>query len=218
METTERSTSFGELLARYRKAAGLTQEELAERARLSRNAISALERGSRQKPRRDTVVLLAAALELADEERSRLLVAARRHRQLANVTPPPPAEMAGDHAVSSSPQLPPSNLPHPPTPLIGREQEVSQATALLAREEVRLLTLTGVGGVGKTRLALEVASLLRSAFSSGVFFVSLAAVTEAELVTDAVAAVLGVREQAEHTVLQHPECLSCREKCAARSG
>src|SRR5271165_1628310 len=184
MEITERSSPFGDVLARYRKAAGLTQEELAERARLSRNAISALERGSRQSPRRDTVVLLAAALELADEERSQLLVAARRHRQFADVTPPPP------------PQLLPSNLPHPPTPLIGREQEVSQATALLAREEVRLLTLTGVGGVGKTRLAIEVASLIRPAFSSGVFFVSLAAVTEAELVTDAVAAVLGVREQA----------------------
>src|SRR5215469_7446750 len=132
MEITEHSTPFGELLTRYRKAAGLTQEELAERARLSRNAISALERGSRQSPRRDTVVLLATALELADEERSQLLVAARRHRQLAVVTTsPPPDELVGDHAVSSSPPLPPSNLPHPPTPLIGREQEVSQAAALL---------------------------------------------------------------------------------------
>ena len=197
MEITEHSTPFGDVLARYRKAAGLTQEELAERARLSRNAISALERGSRQSPRRDTVVLLAAALELADEERSQLLVAARRHRQLTDVTPPPsPVELVGDRPVSSPLQLPPSNLPHPPTPLIGREQEVSQATALLARDEVRLLTLTGVGGVGKTRLAIEVSSLLRTAFSSGVFFVSLAAVTEAELVAGAVAAILGVREQA----------------------
>ncbi|MGO8949487.1 MAG: tetratricopeptide repeat protein [Ktedonobacterales bacterium] len=197
METTKHSVPFGDVLARYRKAAGLTQEELAERARLSRNAISALERGSRQSPRRDTVVLLAAALELADEDRSQLLVAARRHRQFADVTPPPPpVELVGNRPVPSPPQLPPSNLPHPPTPLIGREQEVSQATALLARDEVRLLTLTGVGGVGKTRLAIEVASLLRSAFSSGVFFVSLAAVTEAELVADTVAAVLGVREQA----------------------
>ena len=197
METTKHSAPFGDVLARYRKAAGLTQEELAERARLSRNAISALERGSRQSPRRDTVVLLAAALELADEERSQLLVAARRHRQLGTVTTsPPPVEPAGDHPVPSPRQLPPSNLPHPPTPLIGREQEVMQITAVLAHVEVRLLTLTGVGGVGKTRLALEVASLLRPAFSSGVFFVSLAAVSEPELVADTVAAVLGVREQA----------------------
>ncbi len=196
METTEHSAPFGDVLTRYRKAAGLTQEELAERARLSRNAISALERGSRQKPRRDTVMLLAAALGLADEARSQLLSAARRPRQLAPVTPPrPPVELAAERPVPLPPPLPPSNLPHPPTPLIGREQEVSQATALLAREEVQLLTLTGVGGVGKTRLAIEVASLLRSAFSSGVFFVSLAAVTEPDLVAGAVATVLGVREQ-----------------------
>src|SRR5215472_7761751 len=71
---------FARLLRQYRQAAGLTQEELAERARLSGQTIGALERGDRQAPRRETIDLLAEALSLTDEERAQFLAAARRKK------------------------------------------------------------------------------------------------------------------------------------------
>ena len=86
------------------------------------------------------------------------------------------------------------NLPAPPTPLIGREREVSIITQRLRRQEVRLATLTGPGGAGKTRLGIQVASELRGQFAGGVYFVSLAAIHDAALVIPAIAQTLGVRD------------------------
>jgi hypothetical protein len=80
-----------------------------------------------------------------------------------------------------------NNLPIQPTPLIGREKEVAEVCKLLLRPEVRLLTLTGAGGTGKTRLALQVAAELTEDFEKGVFFVSLAPISDPELVVPAVA-------------------------------
>ncbi len=89
----------------------------------------------------------------------------------------------------------PNNLPVQPTPLIGRENEVSEATGLLESDTVRLLTLTGPGGVGKTRLGLQVAAELVEVFPDGVWFVDLAALQEPGLVIDAIARSVGVREE-----------------------
>jgi predicted ATPase/class 3 adenylate cyclase len=86
------------------------------------------------------------------------------------------------------------NLPLQPTPLIGREKEVHEVTERLRRSEVRLLTLTGPGGTGKTRLALQAAAELVEEFEDGVFFVNLAPLTDPELVPSSIAQVLGVRE------------------------
>src|SRR5213080_1812306 len=111
---------FGALLKGYREAAGLTQEELADRAALSPRGLIYLERGARQ-PYPDTVRRLADALALGPQERATLQAAARAGRAS------PPSLICRGHPVPA--------LPLPPTPLIGREQEVAAATALLEREE-----------------------------------------------------------------------------------
>src|SRR5918994_3968849 len=87
-----------------------------------------------------------------------------------------------------------NNLPLQPTPLIGREKEVSEVCERLSRPEVRLLTLTGAGGTGKTRLALQAAAELTEDFDDGVYFVSLAAIRDPQLVVRAAAGTLGVKE------------------------
>lgn len=86
------------------------------------------------------------------------------------------------------------NLPVQLTPLIGREQDVAAASALLRHPEVRLLTFTGTGGVGKTRLGLQVATELLSHFADGVYFVPLAPIRDAELVVSTIAQMFGLRE------------------------
>ena len=89
----------------------------------------------------------------------------------------------------------PTNLPTQATPLIGRERELQEMANLFQRADVRLVTLTGAGGTGKTRLALQVAADLVEAFSDGVFFVSLAPIIRSDLVVPTIAQTLAVREQ-----------------------
>jgi len=95
----------------------------------------------------------------------------------------------------------PTNLPVQPNELIGRERELDEAAALL-RDGLRVLTLTGTGGTGKTRLALQLAAEVVEAFPNGVFFVSLAPVQDWELVAPTIARALGLREQPGETVLE----------------
>ena len=98
-----------------------------------------------------------------------------------------------------------NNLPLQLTPLIGREKEVAEVCERLSRPEVRLLTLTGVGGTGKTRLGLQAAAELTEEFEDGVFFVSLAAISDPELVVGAVAGTLGVKEAGGQPLLESLE-------------
>jgi predicted ATPase/class 3 adenylate cyclase/Tfp pilus assembly protein PilF len=93
-----------------------------------------------------------------------------------------------------------NNLPLQPTPLVGREKEVSEVCNLLRSGETRLLTLTGPGGTGKTRLALQAAADLLEDFPDGTFFVQLATLTDADLFISAVAETLGVRETGEQAL------------------
>jgi predicted ATPase/transcriptional regulator with XRE-family HTH domain len=177
-------------------AAGLTQEELAERAGLSLKGLSLLEGGKRQAPYRYTVTQLVAALGLSGVEAARLEAAVVRVRAPSSTAPPASGEQDAQTAAYAH-----TELPIPPTLLIGREHEVTAVVALLQRDDVRLLTLTGPGGVGKTRLALQVATRLREHFADGAIFVSLVPLSESSLVLSTVARALGVEEQGSRPVL-----------------
>ena len=186
-----REASFGERLRRYRERAGFTQEELAERAGLTGKAISALERGERQRPYPNTVRALADALNLADAERA-ALIAARAGQGEASA--PREAKTAPSRLVAGPP---PSTLPGQLTSLVGRETEAKVVLALLRRANIRLLTLTGAGGVGKTRLALVAAEAARDDFPDGVAFVTLAQERDPNLVLAAIVRALEAGEQGE---------------------
>jgi transcriptional regulator with XRE-family HTH domain len=178
--------SLASLLKAYRVARHLSQEALAERAGLTREAISLLERGRRLSPRRDTVSLLAKTLKLSPGKRASLLAAAAAQRGRTAI-----AALA---AFSS-----PSSLPLRLTIFIGREQEIAEIQELLRSK--RLLTLTGAGRIGKTSLALAVAAATQGQFVDGTALVELAALTDGELVPHAIATVLGVREQPGEPIL-----------------
>ncbi len=143
----EDALSFGERLRDHRRAAGLTQEELAEQAGLSPRSISELERGGAHIPRRDTVALLARALGLVGAEREAFGAAVERRRGARPVRPSvertsideAPPDASGKH-----------NLPRLLTSFVGRQEELHELAPVLAAAP--LLTLVGAGGVGKTRL------------------------------------------------------------------
>ncbi len=189
------TAEFGQLLREHRLAARLTQEALAARAGMGVRSIQALERGE-SKPLQDTLQRLVAALALTPEQRIPFTAVARPSpRQRMPVTP--------NGAVLTS-QRPPSHapsavrsgqrliLPAPLTSFVGRDRESAEVIGLL--ERTRLLTLTGPGGTGKTRLALHVAATAHDRFSDGVVFVSLASILDPGLVPVTIATALGVQQ------------------------
>lgn len=188
------SLDFGARLRQFRRNAGLTQEELAGRANVSTRTISDLERGISQFPYRATVDQLAQALSLPPTVATVLHAAAQRRRG-----PRAEPRRAGAH------------LPQSSTPILGRDRDEAVARRLLAYPDVRLLTLTGVGGVGKTRLALEIAARTTLDYADGVFFVPLAAIRDPAQVPGAMGGAMDVREEGDTPL--HDRLI---ERCGAR--
>jgi predicted ATPase/transcriptional regulator with XRE-family HTH domain len=183
--------TFGTLLRRYRLAAGLTQEELASRASMSARGISDLERGARTRPQRETIRLLAIALGL--DEASREVMNAAGRRGLSTH----PAFSAAEAAPCQP--WPGARVPVPLDRLIGREAEIRSAVALLLDPGVRLVTLLGTGGIGKTRVAIAAASAVaRSRFAS-IGFVPLGAIADPSLVIPTIASALDLAETSGRT-------------------
>src|SRR5262245_24349516 len=169
------TASFGARLKALREASGFTQEELATIAGLSVHAVSALERGHRRRPQVDTVRALASALDLKGPERDGFLASAR-----------PPADATPMHELGGI------GLPAPLTTLVGRDADRDALARWLDDPNARLITLVGPGGVGKTRLAIDVARAVADAAQTYVAFVALAAIRDPGLVASAIAEALGL--------------------------
>ncbi len=167
--------SFGAQLKALREAAGFTQEQLATIAGLSVHAVSALERGERRRPHVETMRALSAALDLTGATRDAFFGSARSPAQATAV----------DELTSVS-------LPVPLTALLGRDTDVQTLRQWLADPAARLITLIGPGGVGKTRLALEVARAIADEGATRVLFVPLAAIRDPAFVESAIAEAFGL--------------------------
>jgi predicted ATPase/DNA-binding XRE family transcriptional regulator len=173
-------STFRTWLKQRRIERGLTQEELGELVGYAGQTIRKIENGQRR-PSLQLALRLAQALELAPEEQAAWMNAARAVAEPNEPTPAPQA---------LRPPTPSPGLPNYLTPFVGRENEQTELAALLARPDCRLVTLLGQGGVGKTRLAIETARVVRG-FADGIAFVSLAPLTTPESVVPAIGDALG---------------------------
>ena len=187
----EQTTSgFAGLLRQLRAGAQLTQAELAKAAGVSPRAVSDLERGINRTARQDTAVRLAGALGLAEPARSLFVAAAGGRIPAAQVLAARRGQAPGEPLTSTGgvhgfvPAL---------TSFVGRAGPVRAVAALLSRN--RLVTVTGPGGTGKTRLAAEVARQMSGRYADGAWLVELAPVAGPAQVAAVAAAALGVREQ-----------------------
>jgi transcriptional regulator with XRE-family HTH domain len=181
-------TSFGQWLKQRRKALDITCEDLAQSIGCAAVTLYKIESDVRR-PSKQIAELLAEFLNIPADERTAFVEFARTEA----------AELA---APWGTPFHPPTNLPAQPTPLIGRDADVAALRKRLLQHQSRLLTLTGPPGIGKTRLALQVAAQVLDDFADGVFLIALAPISDAHLVPTAIANTLGVPEIGPQTPLE----------------
>ncbi|MGA7672353.1 MAG: AAA family ATPase [Nitrolancea sp.] len=183
---------LAELLQRYLSDRGLSQADLAKRAGLARATVNRWFHGASERPyHRAGVLSAAAALELRRSETNRLLRAAG-YPPLDRIALAPTHDELELLARWSTDV--PNNLPADLTSFVGREEDLSSLAELLCEPPVRLATLTGPGGSGKTRLALRLAREVADLFPDGVYFISLGAVTDSRLVLQTIAEATGLRD------------------------
>jgi predicted ATPase/DNA-binding XRE family transcriptional regulator len=178
---------FHTWLKQRRQSLDLTQADLAQRVGCASVTIQKIETGQRR-PSRQIAARLADALDIAIEERGTFIALSRQLPLSESTRPDEHASCDHDEAASTFIRL----LPTPLTPLIGRQRELDTICSRLQREEIRLLTLTGTAGIGKTRLAIEIGQMLQRHFADGVVFILLATLHNPTLLAPAIAQALAI--------------------------
>lgn len=183
-------TSFGQWLRQRRKALDLPLDELAKHMGCATVTLYKIESGERR-PSKQIAELLSQYLNIPPEDQPAFIAFARGT-----------GNRSGDIFSRMTPH-PPSNLPTPPTPLIGRELDIAAVRKGLLREDTQLLTLVGPPGIGKTRLSLATAHTVLNEFADGVFLVLLAPISDPELVARAIVQTLGILEVGPQPSWEH---------------
>jgi len=203
MEETDSPILFHDWLKLRRKALDLTQVELAKRAGCSVSVLRKIESGERR-PSKQLAALFAKALEIPQDDIPTFVRVARgdlnlerlqypgyeTRRSLPEISQVLPLQTEGFSQVSPYPSPDSQRIPLQTTPLIGRDAELEALVRFFNDSQCRLLTLTGIGGIGKTRLAIEYAIRAASGFPGGVFYIPLAPVNSPEKIIPAIADVL----------------------------
>jgi predicted ATPase/transcriptional regulator with XRE-family HTH domain len=198
--TTNNEITFGDWIHRRRKAGDLTQEELARQVGCSTIALRKMEAEER-KPSKQTAERMAEILGINLDERPAFVRFARGEILAVPDTKfSMPTETAPWRAMPSP--LPRGTVPVPITPLIGRERDLAAVHRVLLAAETHLLTIIGPPGVGKTRLAMQIASELREEFPDGVFFTALASLRDPSLVAGTLAQTLNIQEVVGCTIVE----------------
>ncbi len=219
---SERDYAFGQLMLSLRMRISLTQAGLAALLHVHRRAVAGWEAGSSYPKAEHLKELITLAVQQQawafgrEEEEIRALWKAAHQKVLLDevwlhdlLAPPAPIQLfpqaatpvKGEKAATGSPMRF-QNLPLLLEPLIGREQQEQAIRAFLLRPEVRLLTLTGTAGIGKTRLAIQVATDLNEIFTQGVCLVQLAPISDFNLVIPSIAQTLGLRDVEEYSLFE----------------